>query len=176
MLRRPRFPVYKPKDNTFSIWGESYGGHYCPSFAEFFISQSKKIENGAIAGKPAVPLRIDTVGIVNGCIDILTQMPAYPQMAFNNTYGIRIINETQYAAALGHFPGCRSRVENCRSLAVAKDPAGLGNVNEVNLACVDAYDYCFATMYGGVAKGGVSACILHAFGCMSISLSGCHGN
>ncbi|AEO67394.1 uncharacterized protein THITE_2144774 [Thermothielavioides terrestris NRRL 8126] len=148
------FPIYKPQGNTFSIWGESYGGHYCPAFADFFASQNSKIVHGKIDGKPAVPLLVDTVGILNGCVDILAQMPAYPQMAYNNTYGLQVINETEYAAAMSSFPECSSRVENCRSLADALDPAGVGNVDQVNQACLDAYNYCFATMWGGVQNHG----------------------
>ncbi|KAK4235296.1 hypothetical protein C8A03DRAFT_46548 [Achaetomium macrosporum] len=144
-----QFPEYKPKDNKFSIWSESYGGHYGPAFADFFTSQNEKIADGRIASG-AVPLRLDTVGIVNGCVDILTQMPSYPRMAYNNTYGVQVINETEYHAAMNSFPACRERVEACRALAAKQDPAGLGNVDEVNKACNDAYNFCFATMWGGV--------------------------
>jgi len=34
------FPAYKPNDNRISIWTESYGGHYGPSFASFFEEQN----------------------------------------------------------------------------------------------------------------------------------------
>jgi carboxypeptidase D len=95
------------------------------------------------------------VGIVNGCLDILTQMPSYPHMAYNNTYGVRAINETEYNTALGSFPACRESVESCRTLAANQDPTGLGNVEEVNKACNDAYNLCFATMWGGVQDRGV---------------------
>lgn len=27
-----RFPEYKPDDEKISLWAESYGGHYGPSF------------------------------------------------------------------------------------------------------------------------------------------------
>lgn len=150
-----RFPKYKPKHNKFSIWAESYGGHYGPTFARFFSAQNQRIANGSIEST-AVPLRLDTVGIVNGCIDILTQMPAYPLMAFNNTYGVEIINEAEYNNALNSFPQCRSLVETCRSLASTNDPHAWGNVTEVNSACADAYNFCFATMWGDVEGRGVS--------------------
>lgn len=157
-----RFPKYKPIDNKFSIWSESYGGHYGPGFANFFTEQSQKIAGGDI-NNTAVPLRLDTVGIVNGCIDILTQMPSYPHMAYNNTYGVQVINDTEYTAAINSFPACRSQVEACRSLAAEQDPSGLGNVEEVNKACSDAYYYCFATMWGGVDNRGVSPLLLSYF-------------
>ncbi|KXX77997.1 Carboxypeptidase S1 A [Madurella mycetomatis] len=147
------FPKYKPKHNKFSIWAESYGGHYGPTFARFFSAQNQRIANGSIESN-AIPLHLDTVGIVNGCIDILTQMPTYPLMAFNNTYGVEIINEEEYNSALNSFPQCRSLVETCRSLAGIHDPHAWGNATEVNSACADAYTFCFATMWGDVEGRG----------------------
>lgn len=78
-------------------------------------------------------------------------------MAYNNTYGIQIISEAEYNDAMNSFPACRSRVETCRSLADTKDPTGLGNVEEVNTACSDAYNFCFAKMWEGVESRGVSS-------------------
>jgi carboxypeptidase D len=147
-----RFPEYKPRDNKISIWSESYGGHYGPTFANFFAKQTQKIADGSV-DQTAVPLRLDTVGIINGCIDILTQIRAYPQMAYNNTYGIQVITEAEYNAALNSFPECRRRVEACQSLADAEDPDGLGNVEAVNAACSDAYYYCIGSMSVAVGRG-----------------------
>ena len=132
----------------------SYGGHYGPTFSDFFLRQNKEMAGRGINGA-AIPLRLDTVGIVNGCIDILTQMPSYPRMAHNNTYGVQIINETEYAAAISSFPACRQRVDECRALADERDPLEFGNVAEVNRACKGAFDYCFKTMWTGVQNRGV---------------------
>lgn len=153
--RSRRFPKYKPKNNKISIWSESYGGHYGPSFAAFFTEQNRKIADGTISNN-AVTLHLDTVGIVNGCVDLLTQMPGYSQMAYNNTYGIQIINETEFNAVISNFPACRTRVYACQSLADSKDPNGLGNNEEVNRACVDAYNYCMTTTKPDFESRGVS--------------------
>lgn len=150
-----QFPKYKPADNKFSIWSESYGGHYGPTFADFFTKQNKAISEGRIP-KTAVPLRLDTVGIVNGCIDMMTQVPSYPEFAWNNTYGVKAINETEYKAAIQSIPACNALVETCQSLAAKNDPSGSGSVSEVNKACKDAFDFCFQNLHDGVAKKGVS--------------------
>ena len=139
------FPVYKPKTNKFSIWSESYGGHYGPTFADFFHTQSQNITDTG-SKNATIPLTLDTVGIVNGCIDLLTQMPLYPEMAYNNTYGVQEINETEYNAAVNNMPTCRTMAENCRSLGDAKDPLLTGTVAEVNTACHAAYTWCFANV------------------------------
>jgi len=98
------------------------------------------------ASRGPVMLRVDTVGILNGCIDMLTQMPSYPQMAYNNTYGIQVITEAEYNESMAAFPACRAGVEACQALAGAQDPTGLGNMDEVNKACSLAYNSCFSTM------------------------------
>ncbi|EAQ88636.1 hypothetical protein CHGG_05255 [Chaetomium globosum CBS 148.51] len=162
------FPKYEPQDNKVSIWGESYGGHYGPTFANFFAEKSKDMTSGSHSNTAPIPLQIGTVGIINGCIDIITQMPSYPHMAYNNTYGIQVINETEYNNAMDSFPECRSRVEACRSLAETHDPTGLGNVGEVNTACSDAYNFCFAKMWGWVESRGrnvfdITALMPHSF-------------
>jgi len=149
-----RFPAYKPTDNGFSIWGESYGGHYVPTFAEYFESQNLLIMNGSLH-ESAVPFRLDTVGLINGCIDALTQIPTYPQMAYNNTYGIQFINETQYESAVANFTECQKLIETCQSSAQEYDAQAYGNVTEVNQACSNAYNYCFSAVYQDPKKAGV---------------------
>lgn len=79
------FPHYHPEDGRISLWAESYGGHYGPKFARFFLEMNEKIANakaGAAAGaaqelEGAHYLHLDTLGIVNGGIDIVTQMESY---------------------------------------------------------------------------------------------------
>jgi carboxypeptidase C (cathepsin A) len=140
------FPEYKSKDNRFSIWGESYAGHYNPVYADYFEQQNDCIADGSDEGS-AVELHVDTVGLVNACIDIDTQITYYPEFAYNNTYGLQLINETQYETALAASSQCKNMSATCRALADAKDPNGIGNQPDVNEACVGAYMYCFANMH-----------------------------
>ncbi|KAI1818103.1 alpha/beta-hydrolase [Poronia punctata] len=138
------FPVYTPKDNKFSMWGESYAGHYVPTMSDYFETQNKKIAHGEIDG--GVPLHLDTVGLINACVDIGVQMPFYPIMAHNNTYGIQINNETEYKLSVEAWPACKEAIDSCRALGDEKDPKALGNNEEVNTACAGAFDLCFSTM------------------------------
>lgn len=136
------FPAYKPNDNRVSIWTESYGGHYGPAFADFFQEQNEKIANGTWteAGE-AYEIHLDTLGIINGCIDTLIQEPSYPHMAYNNTYGIQAINQSVYETAMTAFTqpgGVRDLIETCRTLAAEGDPENQGNNATVNSACSDA--------------------------------------
>ncbi|KAE8354292.1 Alpha/Beta hydrolase protein [Aspergillus coremiiformis] len=139
------FPEYKPHDDRVSIWTESYGGRYGPSFTAFFQEQNEKIANGSIEVEDAHYVHLDTLGIINGCIDLLVQSPSYPQIAYNNTYGIEAINETVYEMAMEAWSkpgGCKDQIIECRRLAAEGDPEMYGNNHTVNTACGKANTYC----------------------------------
>lgn len=155
-LRNCRFPEFNSTDNSFSIWGESYEGHWAPVFADYIEQQNDRIANGSLAGS-AVQLRLDTVGLINACIDIDTQMIYYPEFAHNNTYGIEAITQEQYESAIAASSTCKNMTATCRSLAASKDPNGIGNQPEVNTACLNAFNYCFTKMHDDYKESGVSS-------------------
>jgi carboxypeptidase C (cathepsin A) len=136
------FPAYKPNDNRISIWTESYGGHYGPSFASFFEEQNMKIANKTWteAGDTYI-IHLDTLGIINGCVDAQVQELSYPQMAYNNTYGIKAINESLFQSSVDAYTapgGIRDLINTCRRLAAEGDPTNQGNNVTVNNACIAA--------------------------------------
>ncbi|KAF2832655.1 alpha/beta-hydrolase [Ophiobolus disseminans] len=147
------FPPYKPHTNNFSIWGQSYAGHYAPVIAAHFSTQNALIA-ASNKNSSAIPLHVETLGLVNACIDIDTQMPYYPKYAINNTYGIRAINQSQYDAAMAAEPMCKNMTATCRSLAANKDPRSIGNNADVNKACKGAFDYCFKNMHSAYTLSG----------------------
>ncbi|KAH0200179.1 alpha/beta-hydrolase, partial [Aureobasidium melanogenum] len=134
------FPGYTGDKQSFSIWGESYGGHWVPSFADYFYKQNDLISSGHLN---ATSLTISSLGLINACIDAETQIPFYPVMAANNTYGIKVFNDTTYAGSVAALPKCLNLTKTCRSLASRLDPEGWGNNTDVNNACASAYLYCF---------------------------------
>jgi carboxypeptidase C (cathepsin A) len=140
------FPDYKPNDDRISIWTESYGGRYGPAFTSFFQQQNERILNGSIADRKNKHLiHLDTLGIINGCIDLLTQEESYPIIAFNNTYDLQTINEGIFNSAIEAWSrpdGCRDKIVKCQSLAAKLDPANQGGNMEVNAVCRDATDFC----------------------------------
>ena len=99
--------------------------------------------------------------IVNGCIDRLVQWPAYPTMAYNNTYGIQAVNESQYLNMTDSFerPGaCKDQIIECRELAAVGDPQNLGVNETVNEVCQAAESFCRSyvlnpyILYSGLSK------------------------
>ncbi|KAI9753022.1 MAG: hypothetical protein M4579_005364 [Chaenotheca gracillima] len=102
------------KSREFNLWTESYGGHYGPAFFNYFYDQNQGIQNGSSNG---TLLNMNTLGIFNGIIDEATQAQYYPEMAVNNTYGIKAVNDTVYSYmkfACFMANGCLDQVEACR--------------------------------------------------------------
>ena len=83
-------------------------------------------------------IHLDTLGIINGCIDELYQSFAYAEMAYNNTYGIQAINQSTYEHLVHVWEkkdGIQDKIIKCRHLAAISDPDEHGDVSKVNLAC-----------------------------------------
>ncbi|KAJ8115936.1 hypothetical protein ONZ43_g4549 [Nemania bipapillata] len=139
------FHEYISSDNSISIWTESYGGRYGPGFAAFIEEQNHQIRRGFLPG--AKQLNITTLGIVNGCVDLLTQETSAPEFAYDrNTYGIPGITYEEYEAACKAYKqypgGCRDKINNCLNLSNIEDPAMYGNATNTNVACKMASDFC----------------------------------
>ncbi|OJJ48898.1 hypothetical protein ASPZODRAFT_90893 [Penicilliopsis zonata CBS 506.65] len=143
------FPEYKPADERVSIWTESYGGRYGPSFTAYFQEQNERIADGSLTDGHSI--HIDTLGIINGCVDLRTQVASYPAFAYNNTYGIEAINRTVYETAMDAFRrpgGCRDRIDDCHALAAVGDPLMTGANETVNAVCRDAENFCSNAVEG----------------------------
>jgi hypothetical protein len=127
---------HKSSDTRFSVWAESYGGKYGPAIADFILEQNKRIAAGQPAGNTAFKqINFDTLGIVNGCIDVLDELPGGLLYQFNNTYGLQTINETQYRTAVARFNqpgGCRETILRGRQIAAQYDPSNQGGNASVN--------------------------------------------
>ncbi|KAH8888454.1 serine carboxypeptidase [Thozetella sp. PMI_491] len=119
------FPNYKPADDRISLWAESYGGHYGPGFFRFFQRQNDLIANGTSPEENAVPLHLDTLGIVNGLIDAVVQGEGSIQMPYNNTYGIEIYNQSTYDRLMHDWRrpgGLKERLTACQEALKEYDP------------------------------------------------------
>lgn len=140
------FPQHKPNDNRISIATESYGGRYGPAFAAYFQEQNERILNGTWKEKGQTHLlHLDTLLIINGCIDRYVQWPGYPKMMYNNTYGIKAINESRYDEVMDNLyrkGGCLDQIEQCRNLSGAYDATNQGFNASVNKVCEAAETFC----------------------------------
>ncbi|KAI0809456.1 carboxypeptidase S1 [Xylaria sp. FL0064] len=141
------FPAYHPNDSRISLATESYGGRYGPAFFSFFEEQNQKIGNGtwnSTDGENYI-LNLDTLILINSCIDRQVMYPYYPHMAYNNTYGIQAVNESIYMSMIDAWEregGCADQIAECIAVAEAYDPDNIGINATVNKICNDAETFC----------------------------------
>lgn len=124
------------KSTDFNLWTESYGGHYGSSFYNYMSEQNDAIANGSVQG---MPLEMKHLGIINGIIDEYTQAPFYPEFAVNNTYGIKLVNDTvyNYMKFATYMPnGCLDQIDFCRATN-RTDPNDLSICTEAANMCRD---------------------------------------
>ena len=82
---------------------------------------------------------------------MLHQGAAFPEFAFNNTYGIEAIPRDIYEAAKHNFTkpgGCVDLVNECRAAGLVGDPLETGANATVNEICGAATAYCFGVVQG----------------------------
>ncbi|KAF2171513.1 hypothetical protein M409DRAFT_18628 [Zasmidium cellare ATCC 36951] len=144
------FPEHEA--SSVSLSGVSYGGKYGPAIFNFFEEQNQKIRNGTwkIPGEQYV-LPLDTLIIDSGCIDLPGSWFSYPEMAVNNTYGIRAVNDTileQMLHDLNREGGCLDQAYQCGNLSLEFDPFNLRLNESVNRVCNDAGRFCDRKVQG----------------------------
>lgn len=128
------------KDVNF--FGNSYGGYWVATTAQYFVQQNEKIAKGAIKGSS---IKVANVLWTNGSVDEAIHAEWYPQQAYNNTYGLQVIPKDVYEQSLNDFTksgGCYDLIQDCRKLGDMYDPDNLAINQTVNKICEDALGYC----------------------------------
>jgi len=141
------------------LFTESYGGKYGPAVGSFFQSQNNRRQSDFDFANRTIDVRLKSLGIINGWIDLLTQTPFHPRYAYENSYGIEAISQLQQLNALSAYRsanGCQQSTLNCRALAITLDPLGEGNVEEVNTVCSEAQYLCQTQVVGPYTMSGRS--------------------
>lgn len=123
------FQTYKEyADNPLYIVGESYAGHYVAAI-------SHRIYQGNQDSKPnTIPLALAGLAIGNGLTDPEKQYPSYPEMVFNNSHGIKVVDEATYETMKAVVPQCTKLIHSCNG--------GDGFINQ--FACQSAFLICNA--------------------------------
>jgi len=105
-----KFCEYKTRE--FALWTESYGGHYGPTMASYFLDQNAAIAAGTLSG---IPINLKVLGIGNGLTDPITQYPGYISYAKTNPY-YPLVNDPTIEAAIASYyssGGCRDQILRC---------------------------------------------------------------
>ncbi|RMD40760.1 hypothetical protein DV735_g4358, partial [Chaetothyriales sp. CBS 134920] len=158
-------PALKPDDPLttgevgLNLFTESYGGKYGPAVGSFFQQQNARRQDDAVFASSTLPINLQSLGIINGWIDLLTQTPYFPHFAYNNSYGIQIIDQVTQLNSLSSYAGadgCQQLTLSCRAQELAYDPDGSGAVDTVNEACSKAQQACQQLIYGLYSASGRS--------------------
>ncbi|KAK0649965.1 Alpha/Beta hydrolase protein [Cercophora newfieldiana] len=145
------FPEHKTTAEEVSIWTVSYGGYFAPAIFAEFERRNELIANSTTDDPKAKPIKLGTVGIQNGCIDALANIAAYPEFAYNNTYGIQAISKEIYEEAKKNITmpgGCADLITACRTAGSIGDPLETGGNQTVNEICGLATQFCFGLVQG----------------------------
>jgi len=110
----PKFAKYK--DRPLGLFTESYGGHFGPSFAAYFLSQNEKIRAGELEG---IIINFKALGVGNGLTDAVHQYEGYIDYADGNPYRALVEAERLAAANVTFFKGpisCKAGNKLCELL------------------------------------------------------------
>jgi len=140
------FPQYAKLD--FYIVGESYGGHYVPTVADY-VQQGNKMN-------PAVYINLKGVGIGNGWVDPVVQYGGYGPFAYQN----KLIDDATYQQMNSTYKQCVQLINSgdlqdagqiCGSIMEdVLQFAGNLNVYNIDLQCNPpplCYDFSNVTNY-----------------------------
>ncbi|KAF9788629.1 serine carboxypeptidase [Thelephora terrestris] len=114
----PNFSKYQTRE--FALWTESYGGHYGPTMASYFLDQNAAIAAGTLSG---IPINLQVLGIGNGLTDPITQYPGYLTYAKTNPY-YPLVNDSVIETANTSYysPGrCKDQILKCANTGKNSD-------------------------------------------------------
>ncbi|CCM01217.1 uncharacterized protein FIBRA_03265 [Fibroporia radiculosa] len=121
-----KFSKYQQSD--FALWTESYGGHYGPTFAAYFLQQNTKISSGTLN---AMRINMKFLGVGDGLTDPLSQYPGYMRYAVSNPYH-PLVSDVELSAATTFWNqpyGCKDNITACYR-------------NGSDAICADAQTWC----------------------------------
>ncbi|TLS27457.1 hypothetical protein PpBr36_04472 [Pyricularia pennisetigena] len=160
-----QFPQYR-RDNI-NIWSQSYGGHYAPAIASLITQEQAKpgsvLQTAGSSGSPkngkraTTAIGVNSIGIINGWVDHVTQAPFLMTYNNNNSYGIKSYSDDTAQKLLTQFNapgGCMDLSKQCRQIIVDKDAAGLATDPDVVKKCSEATSSCLAMIGQNDAASG----------------------
>ncbi|KAJ4386079.1 hypothetical protein N0V93_008971 [Gnomoniopsis smithogilvyi] len=96
---------------NISIWSWSYGGYFVPAIAAALLDDKK------IASEQRNPdhhfIGVDTIGIMNGLVDLSLQLPQLVKYPNENSYGIEIYNTSTLEELNAEAQECLAQSTEC---------------------------------------------------------------
>lgn len=108
------------------IVGESYAGHYVPAIAHRIYTGNQS------PCEKCVPINLAGLAIGNGLTKPVEQYKWYPEMVWNNSHGIKVVDESVYEGMKAAVPKCVALIEQCNK----------GDSTIDSFACQTAFVVC----------------------------------
>mmetsp|Transcript_16350 Transcript_16350/g.25524 ORF Transcript_16350/g.25524 Transcript_16350/m.25524 type:complete len:531 (+) Transcript_16350:46-1638(+) len=121
------------------IVGESYGGHYAPAIAHRVMVGNQQNLPGTHQ------LKLTGLGVGNGLTDPAIQYQYYAEMAYNNSHGIKCVDENAYESMKKATSTCVSMIDSCNS-------GGWFS----SFSCQASYAYCNTKVTGPYSQTGLN--------------------
>jgi len=115
--------------NPLFVVGESYGGHYAPAIAHKVWSKNNDLVED---DDDLIHINLAGLAIGNGLTNPVEQYKWYPEMAYNNSHGIKTVSETVYNEMKSGVSKCIGLIKECNK----------GNSIINRLACQSAFVFC----------------------------------
>lgn len=129
------FPQYAK--NGVYLASQSYGGHYVPIFADFWVKQNA----ANISGAAHIDLR--GVSVNDGWYDPRIQYPSFLNYSVNNTFNFHYLNESTLTQMHDGFFGRGQCVEQLTQCNTLDSMLGLGvNATAVDELCAKTDTLC----------------------------------
>ncbi|KAI8334710.1 Alpha/Beta hydrolase protein [Chlamydoabsidia padenii] len=107
------FPKYQKQ--PFHLFGESYAGHFIPSFARYIIEKNQS---------PSLPhdqyINLESIGIGNGITDVLIQVQYAEKMACHSSYE-SVLKESDCHEMRTNIPVCVKLLKTCETTKTVFD-------------------------------------------------------
>jgi hypothetical protein len=103
----------------------------------------------------ALHINLDTLGVTNGCLDVLYEVPLNMQLANNNTYGLKTVPDDIFEEASHNVTkpgGCSDLIVSCREAQALGDPDNRGTNSTVNEICATAIGFCQTYVEGAYVQ------------------------
>lgn len=98
-------PAYSK--NPLFVVGESYGGHYAPAIAHKVWTKNKSNDGSKLH------INLAGVAVGNGLTDPIEQYKWYPEMAYNNSHGLKVVTRETYEGMKKAVEPCVKLIEKC---------------------------------------------------------------
>lgn len=102
------YPEYSK--NPFYVIGESYAGHYVPAITKRIFDGNQHMQ---ASDETRIKINLQGFSIGNGLTNPELQYPAYPEMVFNNSHGIKVVDEATYSTMKAAVPVCTKMIHTC---------------------------------------------------------------